>query len=104
MFAITDHKGFHIRFENGYEISCQFGTTNYCSRRSYDTKRFFEEREMRIVKSDDCEIAIIKNGDFITGEILEQIGLDISNDEMVAGWVSADNVGKIIAYLVGMER
>ena len=103
MFAITDRKGFQIKFENGYVISCQFGTTNYCSRRSYDPERFFEERKMPLVKSDDCEIAIIKNGDFVTGEILEQMGLDISNDEMVAGWVSADNVGKIIAYLVELE-
>ena len=30
MFCITDGKGFHITFENGYTVSVQFGPGNYC--------------------------------------------------------------------------
>jgi hypothetical protein len=33
-FKITDGKGFHITFENGYTISVQFGPGNYCD--NYD--------------------------------------------------------------------
>jgi hypothetical protein len=30
MFKITDSKGFHITFDNGYTVSVQFGAGNYC--------------------------------------------------------------------------
>jgi hypothetical protein len=30
MFTITSHKGFHLKFENGYSISVQWGPGNYC--------------------------------------------------------------------------
>jgi len=29
MFKISDNKGFHITFENGYTVSVQFGPGNY---------------------------------------------------------------------------
>ena len=29
-FRITDKKGFHITFENGWTVSVQFGPANYC--------------------------------------------------------------------------
>ena len=29
-FAITDGKGFHIKFLNGWTVSVQFGPGNYC--------------------------------------------------------------------------
>lgn len=29
-FRITNKKGFHITFENGYTVSVQFGPGNYC--------------------------------------------------------------------------
>ena len=34
-FACMDNKGFHITFENGYTVSVQFGTGNYCDKQSY---------------------------------------------------------------------
>ena len=33
MFRITDSKGFHVTFENGYCVSVQFGPCNYCDNR-----------------------------------------------------------------------
>lgn len=110
MFRSCENKGFQIEFSNGYLVSCQFGGFNYCAKRTYDPDKFFKEREERIWESEDCEVAVINtnldggelNG-FVTGEIFEQMKLEISNDEMVAGWVSADDVAKIIAYVSGLE-
>lgn len=53
MFRITDNKGFQITFKNGYTISCQFGTSNYCDRRSY-TDPYGSELGMRCVESENC--------------------------------------------------
>ena len=102
MFRSCENKGFQIAFNNAYMISCQFSTFSYCSRRSFGGP-FGEEKHMPLVESEDCEIAIFKNGDFVTGEILENMGLNLSGDGMISGYVSADDVGKIIAYLVGLE-
>jgi hypothetical protein len=33
MFAVTNNKGFHIKFANGNTISVQFGEGNYCDNR-----------------------------------------------------------------------
>lgn len=33
MFKITDGRGFHIQFSNGYIVSVQFGPGNYCDNR-----------------------------------------------------------------------
>jgi hypothetical protein len=41
MFKITGGKGFHIRFENGYTVSVQFGPGNYCDH--YDARIGYEE-------------------------------------------------------------
>lgn len=34
MIKITDGKGFHITFDNGWTVSVQFGPANYCG--NYD--------------------------------------------------------------------
>jgi hypothetical protein len=34
MFKITDGKGFNIEFANGYKVSVQFGSANYCENRN----------------------------------------------------------------------
>lgn len=35
-FRITDKKGFHVSFANGYTVSVQFGPGNYCD--NYDRR------------------------------------------------------------------
>lgn len=30
MFKVTDNKGFHVEFENGWTVSVQWGRGNYC--------------------------------------------------------------------------
>ncbi len=39
MFKITDGKGFHITFENGWTASVQFGSGNYCDNRDEEISR-----------------------------------------------------------------
>jgi len=34
MFEVTNNKGVHITFPNGYSISIQWGTINYCGNRA----------------------------------------------------------------------
>lgn len=45
-FSITGGKGFHMRFENGWTVSVQFGPYNYCSRRntSFETLQTSKEK------------------------------------------------------------
>ncbi len=99
MFKITDNKGFQITFKNGYTISCQFGTCNYCNRRSY-IEPYGSELGMRLVESENCEVAIWKgNEDFITGEICGAAGLDECGDGSVLAYVKPEAVAKLIAYI-----
>lgn len=104
MFRSCNNSGFQMKFSNGYIVSCQFSTVHYCSRESFGGEIGAELRE-RTIDSLDCEIAIIdKSGHFATGKIIYQMGLNIPNDEMVAGYVNADDVAKIIAYVSGLEK
>jgi len=51
MFRITNNKGFHIEFNNGWKVSVQFGSANYCQ--NYDKREKSERGEFSI----DAEIA-----------------------------------------------
>jgi hypothetical protein len=69
MFRITHHRGFQIKFENGWTVSVQFGGGMYCQ--NYDM-RIGTERETDILESEDAEIAAIDKN----GELLELPGGD----------------------------
>lgn len=98
MFRITEHKGFQITFANGYTISCQFGYGNYCERKFEGTVGI--ERDMHTVSSKNCEVAIwMDDGPFITGEIIDAANIEVENDGQVAGYVSPEDVAKLIAYI-----
>ena len=45
MFKITDGKGFHVTFENGYTVSVQWGGNNYCDNRHCDLSNEFLGKE-----------------------------------------------------------
>ncbi len=53
-FGISNNKGFHIRFENGWTVSVQFGYGNYCT--NYDLPRE-EIEKSRGANSHTAEIA-----------------------------------------------
>lgn len=50
-FSITEQKGFHITFPNGWTVSVQFGRGNYCDNYSH------EDRTVPVPDSSDAEIA-----------------------------------------------
>jgi hypothetical protein len=110
MFTSCLNHGFQIEFSNGYTVSCQFGKMHYCSRLS-PFFSFDEDLKEDRICSEDCEIAVIspeKSGlrmrnRFVTGKILKDMNLELDSDEMVASYVSADDVAKIIAYVQRLE-
>ena len=86
-FRITQHKGFHMAFENGFRISVQFGPGNYCEKRDADFDA--PKRETRW-ESCSAEIAVFGKDGMLKG---------IGGDDDVAGWLSTDQVAKVIAIV-----
>lgn len=83
-FSITSHKGFHLTFNNSWQISVQFGPGNYCERREskYDEPRSGEHWE-----SNNAEIAIWSTRD---GKMV------MLEYDVVRGYCTADEVAKVI--------
>ena len=44
-FQATTNKGFRMTFDNGFSISVQWGSMNYCERRNYSDEYKSELRE-----------------------------------------------------------
>lgn len=92
MFGITGGSGFHMTFANGWTVSVQFGSYNYCASRD------MEEDEEEIVvcareyKCKDAEIAAWK------GEEWHQFEHDT-----VKGYCSADEVAAFITQIAAKE-
>jgi|TARA_B110000908_G_C10179202_1_gene414797 hypothetical protein len=88
-FTSTYNKGFRMGFENGFSISVQWGTGNYCEVKTLP-KEINTELQEPFWSSSNAEIAVFdKEGGMI----------DISNDDVVIGWVTPDNVAKIISII-----
>ena len=68
-------KGFNIAFDNGLELSIQFGLGNYCENKKevkkepYDDRLFQNDDDDIIVKSKTAEIAIFNGDESFTEEI-----------------------------------
>lgn len=85
-FTITQGKGFQMMFENGYVISVQWGTMNYCSRKDYGASYDAEKKE-DFWGSSTAEIAVWKHKE--TG----RTGLlNIVSHDQVIGWLPTDGV------------
>lgn len=84
MFTSCQNHGFQIKFSNGWTISVQFGTSNYCERRSYAA--YQSEMNEPVIQSKDAEIAI-----WDAAMVWYDFGCDT-----VKGWVSADEVAEWI--------
>ena len=85
MFKSTLHKGFQITFENGYTISVQWGTGNYCenNRPSVDhSDQLVWLKRSPEYSSPDAEIAIWNK---------DNVWYDFGYDT-VKGYCSADEV------------
>ena len=83
-FSITSHKGFHLTFNNSWQVSVQFGPGNYCERREskYDEPRSGEHWE-----SNNAEIAIWSTRD---GKMV------MLEHDVVRGYCTADEVAEVI--------
>jgi len=57
MFAITNHRGFHIKFANGYTVSVQFGAGHRCDNFN---DSFHAASQSEWYKSGDAEVAVIR--------------------------------------------
>jgi hypothetical protein len=92
MFISNYNRGFSMTFENGLTISVQFGTGNYCERRSYH-EPFDGDLKTPTVQSPDAEIAIWDKSD---------VWFDFGSDA-VKGRVSPDEVATWIARVQKAE-
>ena len=86
-FRITDGKGFHITFENGYTVSVQFGKYNYCSNRD----RRDDEAQQGKDGSGTAETAVWAQD----GDLIHINGDDADN---VQGWQTPEQVLKTINW------
>ena len=98
LWKMMSRRGFRTRFANGYTISVQFGTHNYCSCR--DTLRPLSSIQSDAYNSwndgssEDAEVAIIDaDGEFVEFQ---------SNGDTVRGYTSPDDLANIIAWVVAL--
>jgi hypothetical protein len=99
MFTACENKGFSMIFDNGFEISVQWGTMNYCSRKNDGD--WDESTKDTRWKSSTAEIAIFNNNvtdeDALSGKDM----IEFANDT-VKGWVSTNDVANII-FIVSLS-
>lgn len=89
-FKITDGKGFHLTFANGYGLSVQFGPGNYCDHYGegyLDRVRCGEEG------SDTAEIAVFARNEWCTA-------YPESGGQEVQGNCSVEAVAEVIAWIM----
>ena len=94
MFAITHHKGFFLRFINGYTVSVQWGSGNYCSERYSELS---EARDSNFWDSETAEVAFWTGGDEHT-KFWKFSRLPGWTDD-VLGYQTADQVAEFIAEI-----
>ena len=98
MFTACENKGFSMIFDNGFEISVQWGTMNYCARKGDgDWNESMNEKKLigNRWKSSSAEIAIF-NTNVTDADALSGNDMIAFADETVKGWVSTDFVAEII--------
>ena len=83
-------QGFFMKFQNGYQISVQFGSGNYCLN---SLKLLDENKQSIFAKCKDCETAIFKPN----GKFLKYKGDDVQ------GYQTTDEVAETIAYIQTLE-
>ena len=93
-FEATTNKGFRMTFDNGFAISVQWGSMNYCERRNYSDDYKSEMKE-NYIRSTDAEIAVIDS---------EGRMLAIGDGDSVIGWLSSNEVAKVIAIVAAYSN
>jgi len=88
-FVATENKGFRMKFDNGFSISVQWGTMNYCEKKNLMAEYKAEMKE-NYIKSTDAEVAVFDS---------EGGMLAIGDEDSVIGWLGTDDVAKIITIV-----
>ena len=86
---------FSIGFENGYSVDCAIGSAPYCNNHldNRDSTPILGRDE----KCEDCEIAVIKNGEFANMDKLNILPEDVRSDGgEVAGWVTPEQFLQVL--------
>ena len=87
-FETTMNKGFMMQFENGFKISIQWGSANYCTRKG--SGAWDESMKQDHWESATAEIAVYdKDGDMV----------EITDSDTVAGWLTTDDVAAAIVIV-----
>ena len=84
-FVSTQNKGFNMTFENGISISVQWGVGNYCNRKN--DGEFGLPMKDEFWEATSAEIMIRKS---------KEDKVDLGTGDMVAGWLSSDQVANCI--------
>lgn len=96
-FVITQGKGFHMTFPNGYTVSVQFGGGNYCD--NYDDRIGDGYVDSGEKGSDTAECAIIKSKELI--EIPELLG---GGGDTVIGYCDTTKVLELLTWAASQPR
>jgi hypothetical protein len=88
-FIATYNKGFRMKFDNGFSISVQWGIGNYCEKKNLGAT-LGDERKEDFWESKTAEVAVFDNNNDM---------LSIGNEEAVIGWLSPDEVAKVISII-----
>ena len=92
MFKTNGNRGFCLTFNNGWEISVQFGLGSYSSNRSVDPDKITSEfRDKPDQESKTAEIAVF------------DADKDWALPGEVVGYLNVDQVAKVIAELTNPE-
>ena len=84
-FIATQNKGFGMTFDNGFTISVQWGTGNYCEKKNLGADMEVEMKTPRW-ESKTAEIAVFNDEGIIP----------VGDSDEIIGWCSADEVAKVI--------
>ena len=88
-------RGFRITFANGYTISVQFGTANYCEDYNKDVPKYPRDRKEFLAEvCPNAEIAIISpDGNFVS----------FGDGQGVRAHTDPDTFAKIVAWVAGQK-
>lgn len=94
-FRITNGKGFHVTFDNGFTVSVQFGYGNYCENRYEGDSNEYNQRRLGEQGSATAEVAVWgPDGKFVK--------LDEYDD--VCGYVTPEQVALLLHRVSTIQR
>jgi hypothetical protein len=104
-FGITQGKGFHMQFANGWSISVQFGWGNYCQNKYRgDVDESSSERDRKLGSNGcrDAECAVFDS----KGEMVKLPDFMFEDPEyadIVSGWNSTNKVLELMNWTASRE-